>query len=704
MMTHSRHSLATILALSVCLATIVLAPAQAPASAPVDFRLTQVLNLSGLGPVIDMTSSDLNGNGHYELIIATGSRVIVYQGDGTGSFTWASTKSAPAPITCMTWGQFDADSDYDVAVGCENGYVYVFHGNGSTGFDISYDSWSVGGAPSAIDSFDIDGDTDKDWVVALPTLHSVKDLYNDGTGSPTSEYERYLASWAEPVDVLGRDFNGDNYTDMVILCQGSTPTLFKYVTAGTPALASDSFMTLTGTPESFFYGQANGDSHTDLMISDSASNDVQCLFNDGTGTFFSVTVPVGGPTAGIFVYPFDSADCVADLVVVDTEHDTLVRMLNDGTGSFSLSSSSSHAPDVDALAVVLLDGDGRYDLAVGGGDRVYLYRNTSAPDRVRLSGANRYQTAITVSERSHSGGATNVVLTTGENFPDALAGAPLASMLDAPILLTPSDYLASDVATEIIRLDPTNVYILGGTGAVSSAVFDAVDCLAPNVYRLGGIDRYETAMLIAQEMEDYSMDDIDTAFFATGENFPDALAASPYAAAMGQPILLVRQSSIPSATATAISGLALAHSRVLGGESVVGPSVFDALPDADRLSGSNRYETSKEIAEDFLANGAVSYYLMVATGENFPDALAAGPFAARGPIPLVLVKDDDVPAATAAFLADEGPSCSSRTDIDITIPTDRLHTSFTSWRDTHLVNRFTNRCGNPPQRVDRRRS
>ncbi|MBN2405450.1 MAG: cell wall-binding repeat-containing protein [Coriobacteriia bacterium] len=176
-----------------------------------------------------------------------------------------------------------------------------------------------------------------------------------------------------------------------------------------------------------------------------------------------------------------------------------------------------------------------------------------------------------------------------------------------------------------------------------------------SITRIAGNNRYETAMLIAQFIENYDMDDVDTAYFTTGENFPDALVAGPFGASFGRPILLVKRDQIPAPTQAAISGLALTTSYVLGGTAAVGNGVLSQLPNATRLGGIDRYETAVIIAEHGLSGGGSDVILYTATGQTFPDALSAAPLAATGPYPIILVKRDSVPATSMAYITAHRP-------------------------------------------------
>ena len=92
----------------------------------------------------------------------------------------------------------------------------------------------------------------------------------------------------------------------------------------------------------------------------------------------------------------------------------------------------------------------------------------------RVSGADRYATAAAVSAQAFSPGVSVAYLATGENFPDALAGAPAAAKGGGPVLLTRGTSLPSATATELDRLNPGKIVVLGGTNAVSQAVQDGL--------------------------------------------------------------------------------------------------------------------------------------------------------------------------------------------------------------------------------------
>ncbi len=280
----------------------------------------------------------------------------------------------------------------------------------------------------------------------------------------------------------------------------------------------------------------------------------------------------------------------------------------------------------------------------------------------RISGSNRYETAAALSAATFPANVDAVYVATGENFPDALAGGPAAADRNAPLLLVKATSIPAPTATELTRLAPKTIYVLGGTGTISDGVKTALQAYttthtAGSVVRLSGSDRYRTAAAISRNA---FQPGVDVVLVAIGTNFPDALAGAPAAALLDGPLLLVTPTSIPSATATELTRLKPVLIVVLGGgisskvESSLARYTLDGARDfVARIAGSNRYETAAFVAGGlFPANVPVTY---VATGTNFPDALAAGPAAGIEGSPVLLVSPTSIPTSVATELGDLEP-------------------------------------------------
>ncbi|MER3388704.1 MAG: cell wall-binding repeat-containing protein [Microcella sp.] len=163
---------------------------------------------------------------------------------------------------------------------------------------------------------------------------------------------------------------------------------------------------------------------------------------------------------------------------------------------------------------------------------------------LRIAGANRYETSRTVitAAPGFDGDVDALFIATGTNFPDALASVPAATKVNAGLLLVDGSASRLDTATRNL-VDTLNVpvYVIGGTGVVSSGIFSQLQGLAPDVLRVAGADRFATSVEVAFEFFENS----DYAYLANGFNFPDALAAGPIAGDQNSPLYLIRRDCVP---------------------------------------------------------------------------------------------------------------------------------------------------------------
>lgn len=251
----------------------------------------------------------------------------------------------------------------------------------------------------------------------------------------------------------------------------------------------------------------------------------------------------------------------------------------------------------------------------------------------RLAGTDRYETAIKISQQGWSK-SENVVIATGEDFPDALCAAPLAKQLDAPILLAEKAGLRGTIESEIDRLGAENVFIIGGEGVVSKSIKLKLESKGLSVVRLFGDDRYKTSVSVANYISD-NFKKVTEVMIATGQNFPDALSAAPIAASQGMPILLTDKVLLPDSVSTYLKNRGINKSYIIGGTGVIGSKVLAGLSGAERIWGRDRYETNAEVLGRFkdVLNFESMY---IATGNNFPDALAGSALAPKSSSPVVL--------------------------------------------------------------------
>lgn len=280
----------------------------------------------------------------------------------------------------------------------------------------------------------------------------------------------------------------------------------------------------------------------------------------------------------------------------------------------------------------------------------------------RLSGPDRYATAAAISRRTFDPFPSNqgtVYVADGTNFPDGLAAGPAAAKSGGPVLLVPpSGPLPASVTTELTRLHPNKIIVVGGPSSVSDAVKTALQAYsAQTVQRIFGSDRYATAAAIsAATFPTPFAPGAGVVYVATGMNWPDALAGGPAAAHDGGPLLLVPGTgTLPASVTTELTRIKPNRIVVLGSTGSVSAAEMTALDAYDtgggvsRLSGPDRYATAAAVSAAVFDPGVPAAY--VTTGLNFPDALGGGAAAGFVGGPVLLVKTNEVPALIADELA-----------------------------------------------------
>lgn len=272
------------------------------------------------------------------------------------------------------------------------------------------------------------------------------------------------------------------------------------------------------------------------------------------------------------------------------------------------------------------------------------------PETVRIG--------VAVSEKTFAAGAAEfAVVARADDFADSLGGAALGGG-HAPILFTPAPTttipdpkLDALTRSEIDRVlgGSGTVYILGGTAAVGPAVESELKAAGYTVSRLKGSNRFETAVVIAEQIVRREGAP-KTILVAYGGNWPDAVTGGAAAARNGLPVVLTGKDVVPASTAKFLAAHPGAKKIVLGGSAVVTDQVVRDIG-AHRIAGAGRAETAIQVADQVF--GPVSGSAVVLNGwsaNGWASAMAWSAFAARGGAPQVMVSSDVIPAATESFL------------------------------------------------------
>ncbi|MGH4118364.1 cell wall-binding repeat-containing protein [Clostridium sp.] len=268
------------------------------------------------------------------------------------------------------------------------------------------------------------------------------------------------------------------------------------------------------------------------------------------------------------------------------------------------------------------------------------------PTLQRLAGLNRIETSLSIAKQQYTDKAPDaVVLATANDFADALAGSGLAYKYNAPLLLVNKtisnsknvlDYITSNLGKN------KNIYILGGTGAVSKDISDYLTVQGYKIIRLGGKDRYETNHKIVNNLNTPKGTSI---VIATGSDFADALSISSIAAINGYSMLLNGKDNLSASVSRDITNIQPTTVYLIGGTGVLSTNIETQIKNLNkeitivRLGGKNRYETSMNIVKHF---NLTTTTIAVATGIDFPDALSGSVLAARNNCSVLLVDNKDI--------------------------------------------------------------
>ena len=269
----------------------------------------------------------------------------------------------------------------------------------------------------------------------------------------------------------------------------------------------------------------------------------------------------------------------------------------------------------------------------------------------RLSGDNRYETSVEVSEKNFKS-ADTVVLASGQNIADALVASSYADIEEAPILLTNKNSISDEVLDEIERLKADKVVIVGGQSSISSSVESRLKKEDIKVTRISGSDRFDTSDKLSQEVSRLSKKS-SQAILVNGYKNIDALSVSSLATKEELPILLNGRNALNMSVKNRLKQMNVNKVYIIGGNNSISSDVEKELKGMQisvvRLSGTDRYETSANIAKYAYKDFDEA---IVASGENPVDALAASTLTGKKEAPILLTNRNKIPKSIKKIIED----------------------------------------------------
>lgn len=253
---------------------------------------------------------------------------------------------------------------------------------------------------------------------------------------------------------------------------------------------------------------------------------------------------------------------------------------------------------------------------------VYIPPTPSEPTKTEIIGDDRYETSAKIADKM--GYYDTAILVNGDkSLSDGLSASSLAGKEKAPILLVKQNTIPKETLTRALKAK--KIYIIGGTVAISEDVEKQL--AGKEIVRVDGKNRVETSEKVSKLVGNY-----DEAFIVNGNTGEaDAISVSSVAAKNHAPILLTNGKTSTHSKKTGV------EYYVVGGDAVVSDSIVSEF-DAERISGSDRYETNRAVIKEFYPNKNKYYYTK---GDLLVDALAVSPLSKDNGVVLVSPKSDN---------------------------------------------------------------
>ncbi len=268
-------------------------------------------------------------------------------------------------------------------------------------------------------------------------------------------------------------------------------------------------------------------------------------------------------------------------------------------------------------------------------------RKTSAPI-TELTGSDRYETAVKISKEGWKNGSDKVVIINGDVSIDGIISTPLATTYNAPILLVEKNNVPASVKSELKRLNPKDVIIIGDENSISKTTANQIkSTVNASQTRLNGSNRYETSLLIAKEID--KNHDVEKVYITNANGGEvDALTIAAKAGQDKQPIILTDKDSITNNTYKWLESEDLQSAYFIGGPQMLSTNVINKVNGItkdsvtnNRVYGADRHETNANVIKKFYTDDELEAVL-VAKSDVLVDALAAGPLAANLKSPILI--------------------------------------------------------------------
>ncbi len=326
------------------------------------------------GRPVALVAADLDADGRLDLAVAnaSGDDVVVLAGDGSGSFSLATTVvlAAGADASGLVAADLNADGLLDLAVadrGTGDVSVCLATAPGTFGVVTTY-AVGVGFDASAITALDCDRDGRLDLAVASEANGSVAILLGNGGGTFAAATAFTVEAGAALSSVAAADLNADGDVDLAVTNR-TTGEASVLLGDGNGAFAAAIDAAVGAEASAVAIGDFDRDGELDLAVALEATGQVKLLLGEGDGTFApALTFGTGGSASAALAIGDLDANGSLDVAVANSASASVSILLGASHAvalSFTAAPSLTLGATFDTRSVVTadFDGDGRLDVA-----------------------------------------------------------------------------------------------------------------------------------------------------------------------------------------------------------------------------------------------------------------------------------------------------------------------------------------------------
>jgi Tol biopolymer transport system component/putative cell wall-binding protein len=537
------------------------------------------------------------------------------EGDDESGYPYVCADGSVVAFSSFAANLVPGDTNYDSAAGIDGEDIFVWvRASGNV-------------ERMSVDSSAVEGNDDSLWPCLSAdgryvcfNSYSTNLVAGDNNEAPDVFVRDRTGGTTERVSVANDGAEGDDWSDY-------------------PSISADGrYVAFDSQAGNLVAGDDNYD--WDVFVRDRTGGTTTRVSVSGTGSQGNLNSfwPSISGDGRYVVFESFATDLVSG--ATSTQGDVYVRDRTGGTTT-RLSVTSAGVQGNDWSGTPAISADGRYvvfeseatnlitpDSNADASD-VFAVINPATVTYDSYRGTDRYDTAIKLSKAANPTplpAGSGLVIAPGETFPEALCGAPLAAAWGGPVLLHPKTGLNTAVVAEVKRLAPSRVFLIGYATTQANRIKAALPGIT--ISAINGTDVYDMSYKVAKALRDKVGDlSAATAIITIGTNYPDALGVSPLACAKKWPILLTNPSGrLNAKAAQALSELGITQALKVGTYVTLPTTVAGRA----NLSGANRYITNANVAAWAQANAGLTFtHTAIATGDKFPDALAAGPYLAK---------------------------------------------------------------------------